>query len=310
MSKYTLEWIVSQEQAGKDIKTFLAEEHVSKRALTDIKFSGGFISVNGQEQNVRYCLVEGDRLKVVFPPEPVNPTLEKENIPLDVVYEDQDILVINKPPYMSTIPSREHPSGSVANALAHYYEKNGTMKAAVHIATRLDRNTSGLLLVAKHRHAHHIFGLQQAESTIHRKYEAIASGIFQQKKGAIDAPIGRKQTSIIEREVREDGKRAVTLYEVKEQMKAAAHLKLKLETGRTHQIRVHLAYLGHPLLGDELYGGPTMCISRQALHCCELSFYHPLEKREMFFKIQLPDDMQKLLTKLEDPWMSGESRGG
>ncbi|VEF48684.1 RluA family pseudouridine synthase [Bacillus freudenreichii] len=301
MSNFMLEWVVSQEQAGKDIKTFLAEEHISKRALTDIKFTGGFIGVNGQEQNVRYFLEEGDRLKVVFPPEPVNRTLEKENIPLDVIYEDRDILVINKRPYMNTIPSREHPAGSVANALAHYYEDRMAIRAAVHIVTRLDRNTSGLLLVAKHRHAHHLFGLQQAKSTIHRTYEAIASGVFQRKTEVIDAPIGRKQTSIIEREVRQDGKRAVTVYEVKKQLNEAAHLKLKLETGRTHQIRVHLAYLGHPLLGDELYGGPTERFSRQALHCCELSFYHPLEKREMYFSAPLPDDMQKLLKELEYP---------
>lgn len=300
MSNFSLEWIISKEHSGKDIKTFLSEEHISRRALTDIKFSGGSISVNGKEQNVRYFLDVGDRLEIVFPPETVNPHLRQDHVPLDIVFEDRDLLVINKPPHMSTIPSREHPSGSVANALAYYYEQQGAVQAAVHIVTRLDRNTSGLLLAAKHRHAHHLLGLQQREAKINRAYEAIALGIFDNKQGVIDAPIGRKQTSIIEREVREDGKRAVTLYEVKKQMKEAAFLKVKLQTGRTHQIRVHLSYLGHPLFGDELYGGPMNGIKRQALHCSELSFFHPLTKKEMAFNIPLPHDMQFMLEELEN----------
>ncbi|RST59653.1 RluA family pseudouridine synthase [Siminovitchia terrae] len=299
MSNFTLEWVISNEDAGKDIKTFLSKEHISRRALTDIKFAGGYISVNGKEQNVRYFLNEGEKLEIAFPPEPVNPHLKQEHIQLDIFYEDRDIIVINKPPYMSTIPSREHPSGSVANALAYYNEHHGSMKAAVHIATRLDRNTSGLLLVAKHRHAHHLFGLQQGESKIHRAYEGIATGRFENKNAEIDAPIGRKQTSIIEREVREDGKRAVTFYEVKKQLKGAVLVKLKLETGRTHQIRVHLSHIGHPLLGDELYGGPMESIKRQALHCSELAFLHPLTRKEMFFKAPLPQDMQMLLKELD-----------
>lgn len=309
MPNFTLKWVISQEQAGIDIKTFLSEKQISKRALTDIKFFGGFISVNGKEQNVRYDLNAGDRLEIMFPPEPDNPNLKKENIPLDIFYEDRDILVINKLPYMSTIPSREHPSGSIANALAFYYEQQGNIRAAVHIVTRLDRNTSGLLLVAKHRHAHHLFGLQQGESQIHRGYEGIASGTFQKYNDVIDAPIGRKQTSIIEREVREDGKKAVTEYKVKKQMREAAHLKIKLQTGRTHQIRVHLSYIGHPLLGDELYGGPVDNVSRQALHCSELSFFHPLKKKDMFFTAPLPHDMRQLLSELSEPWINGNTRG-
>ncbi len=299
MSHYFIEWVISKEDAGKDIKTFLSKEHISKRALTDIKFAGGYISVNGKEQNVRYCLNEGEKLEIAFPPEPINSQLKQEQIELDILYEDRDILVINKPPYMSTIPSREHPSGSVANALAYYYEHHGRMKAAVHIVTRLDRNTSGLLLVAKHRHAHHLFGLQQGESNIHRAYEGIAAGSFEKQNAVIDAPIGRKQTSIIEREVRADGKRAVTFYEVKKPLEGAVLVKLTLETGRTHQIRVHLSHIGHPLLGDELYGGPMENMKRQALHCSELAFSHPLTKKELIFNAPLPQDMQLLMKELD-----------
>ncbi|MFD1705648.1 RluA family pseudouridine synthase [Siminovitchia sediminis] len=295
MSRFTLEWVISNNDAGKEIKTFLGEEHISRRALSDIKFAGGSILVNSKERNVRYVLKEGDKLVVAFPIEPVNPNLAKERIPLDIIYEDRDLLIINKPPFMSTIPSREHPAGSIANALAYYYEQKEALEPAIHIVTRLDRNTSGLLLVAKHRHAHHLFGLLQQEGKIFRAYEAVATGVFSSKKGMIDKPIGRKPTSMIEREVRDDGKKAVTIFEVKKQMKEEAFLRLVLQTGRTHQIRVHLAHIGHPLLGDELYGGPLSKICRQALHCSELSFMHPFKKEKMFFQAPLPEDIQQLV---------------
>ena len=167
---YTLSWIVEEKDNGKEIKEFLNNEGISRRALTNIKFSGGEITVNELEENVRYRLRVGDRLKVVFPHETSNEKVIGEDIPLKVIYEDRDIIIIDKPAFMSTIPSREHPSGSLANALVHYYEKS-CFRAAVHIVTRLDRNTSGLVLVAKHRHAHHLLGLMQRKFGIKRKYK-------------------------------------------------------------------------------------------------------------------------------------------
>lgn len=291
MTPYTLTWKVTSERSGTDIKTFLAEQKISKRALADIKFSGGFIRVNGHERTVRFTLSPGDVLEVVFPDEPLNEHLKEEYIPLDVLYEDEDLIVINKSAFMSTIPSREHPTGSVANALAHYYKEAGH-RAGIHIVTRLDRNTSGLLLAAKHRHAHHLFGMQQRAGAIKREYRAIAAG-KPPEKGTIDAPIGRKASSIIEREVSElgKGKRAVTHFEVEEQYIGNALARVRLETGRTHQIRVHFAYIGHPLLGDDLYGGPLGLIDRQALHCSDLAFTHPLKQQEMKFQAPLPADM-------------------
>ncbi|MFK4998161.1 RluA family pseudouridine synthase [Bacillus sp. N9] len=262
---------------GSIDQTVFRKEGVSQRALTDIKFSGGKISVNEREQNVRYLLKEDDVLDIIFPMERPNEFLCGEDLPLDIMYEDRDLFIINKRAGMSTIPSREHPKGSLANALVYYYEQNN-IHAAIHIVTRLDRDTSGLVLVAKHRHAHHLFSVMQQKFQINRSYEAFVTGKWREKCGTIDAPIGRKCGSIIEREVRMDGKRAVTHYSLLQQCADFSHLKLKLETGRTHQIRVHMAHKNYPLIGDDLYGGDTTLLQRQALHCSELSFEHPLKK--------------------------------
>lgn len=299
MRQYKLSWTVKHSGGKqKTIKQFLQEEHVSRRALTKMKFQGGSIKVNGIEQNVRYLLEDGDLLEVEFPEEPRNEQLLGENMPIDIIYEDRDVLVINKPPQMNTIPSREHPGGSMANALAYYYEQKG-ISAAIHVVTRLDRNTSGLMLVAKHSHAHHLFGILQQKHEIGRSYEGIALGVFRKRTDMIDAPVGRKPSSIIEREVREDGKRAVTKYEVLHQFHHAAHVKIRPETGRTHQIRVHFSYIGHPLLGDGLYGGPVHLLKRQALHCSELRFFHPFLKQEMLFHAALSPDLTNALNALD-----------
>ena len=166
--------------------------------------------------------------------------------------------------------------------LLGYYKKSG-IAATIHIVTRLDRDTSGLVLVAKHRHIHHLLSGQQKQGDVKRKYQAIAEGIILTDEGRIEAPIGRKDTSIMEREVREDGQYACTDYQVLARSESYTFLELQLHTGRTHQIRVHLAYIGHPLAGDDLYGGTRGKISRQALHCCSLSFTHPVTKEKMNF---------------------------
>jgi 23S rRNA pseudouridine1911/1915/1917 synthase len=250
--------------------------------LTDIKFSGGAIYINGSEQNVRYRLKEKDVLTVEFPPEIPSSTLLIEDIDLTIVYEDEHVLILDKPPYMPTIPSREHPSGSLANAIMGYYQKQ-QIKAAVHVVTRLDRNTSGLVLIAKHRYMHHLLSKYQQKGCVKRTYEALAEGRMKEAEGTIIEPIGRKESSIIEREVREDGQYACTHFQVLDQFHDYFHVRIWLETGRTHQIRVHFSYIGHPLLGDDLYGGSMEKFPRQALHCSGLIFNHPLTKERLSF---------------------------
>ncbi|WP_453990439.1 RluA family pseudouridine synthase [Bacillus nitroreducens] len=296
MAAFTLEWHISADDSGKFVREFLKEQSISKTALTDIKFAGGGIFINGTPVTVRHRLSKGEILKVVFPPEAPSSDLQPENLPLHIVYEDAYLLVVNKPPYQQSIPSRESSSGSLANALIYYYDSI-SHNATVHLVNRLDRDTSGLLLVAKHRHIHHLMSEQQKAGKLKRIYEAIVHGDFAIESGTIDAPIGRKDDSIIERQVREDGQKAVTHFKVVENVGKWTHVQLQLETGRTHQIRVHLSHIGHPIVGDDLYGGERKEIARQALHCCKLRFQHPMDKRKLVFDAEMPNDMKELLRK-------------
>jgi 23S rRNA pseudouridine1911/1915/1917 synthase len=293
-NNFSLEWTAEASDQGKLLRDFLKEKEISRSALTDIKFKGGLISVNAQEVNVRYMVKSGDSVRVIFPVEVPSIGLKGEDIPLSIVYEDEFILVVNKPAEMNTIPSREHPNGSLASALIGYYEKNGIV-ATTHIVTRLDRDTSGLVLIAKHSHIHHLFSKQQRAGDVKRTYEAIAEGKLVLDEGRIEKPIARKSDSIIEREVHLDGQYACTLYEILQRYNEYTHIRLRLLTGRTHQIRVHMAYIGHPLLGDSLYGGKSELIQRQALHCREIKFSHPILQKEMHLTSNLPLDMKKLI---------------
>jgi 23S rRNA pseudouridine1911/1915/1917 synthase len=294
MSRFHLSWSINEVNEGKLIKDFLKEQAISRTALTDIKFKGGSILVNDMEVNVLYKLKLEDELVLYFPPEIPSEGVKGESIPLDIIYEDDYLLVVNKPSAMNTIPSREHPAGSLANALVGYYGTIG-ITATSHIVTRLDRNTSGLVLIAKHRHVHHLFSEAQKRGGVKRTYEAFASGRILEEQGRIVEPIGRKDDSIIEREVRADGQYACTNFRVLGRYEGFTHIELQLETGRTHQIRVHMAFLGHPLLGDDLYGGEKKLLQRQALHCRRLRFFHPLLMDEMEFSCELPEDMKKII---------------
>jgi 23S rRNA pseudouridine1911/1915/1917 synthase len=298
MSKvYSIEWSVPSLYEGKLLREFLVDQNISKRTLTSVKFEGGSISVNEREVNVRHPLIEGDKIKLDFPPETGSRKLIPQSIPLEIIYEDRDILVVDKPWGMYSIPAKDHPTGSLANGIAGYY-KELNLASAVHIVTRLDRDTSGLVLVAKYRHVHHLFSLHHQERKVKRTYEALAEGVMTSTQGVIDKPIGRKETSIIEREVRHDGQYAKTGYQVLKQYPGAVHLSVKPFTGRTHQIRVHMASIGHPLLGDDLYGGDVKRIKRQALHCKTLSFFHPMKEEEMEFVSPLANDFREALSVL------------
>jgi 23S rRNA pseudouridine1911/1915/1917 synthase len=299
LKSFVLTWNITEKDEEKLVREFLKEQHISRTALTDIKFHGGGIYVNGKFVTVRHVLRAGEVLEVHFPPEQRSADMVPQPLPLSIVYEDDYLLVVNKPPFMSTIPSREHPTGTLANALLYYYDQQ-QLPTTIHVVTRLDRDTSGLLLVAKHRHVHHLLSELQKQGQIKRRYEAVCHGRLSQDKGTIDAPIGRKSDSIIEREVREDGQRAVTHFQVIKRMQHYTHVSLQLETGRTHQIRVHMSHIGHPLVGDELYGGSREKLSRQALHSKELSFFHPFVKKEYCFQSDLPDDMKRLIEQEAD----------
>ncbi|WP_050182702.1 RluA family pseudouridine synthase [Domibacillus robiginosus] len=290
---FELNWIA--DEGGMLLRTFLAQKAISKRALTDIKFAGGLIQVNGREVNVRHVLAAGDKVRVVFPPEVPSDGIEAEPIDLPILFEDSLLIAVAKPAGMNTIPSREHPSGSLASGLLWVYKEQG-LQATVHIVTRLDRDTSGIVLAAKNRYVHHLMSEMQKQKKVFRQYEALAEGTFTEVSGFVEAPIGRRDDSIIERMVREDGQYARTGYRLIHQYTEFAHVAVKPETGRTHQIRVHLAHLGHPLAGDDLYGGSRNRIKRQALHCGLLSFRHPVTEMPIRLTMPMPMDMRNILS--------------
>lgn len=267
---------------------------ISKRTLASVKYGGGRILVNGNEVTVRHPVEAGDAVTVVFPLEELGRGLKAEAGELEIIFEDETLLIVDKPPLQNTIPSREHPSGSLANLVAGHFE-NHRVPATLHIVTRLDRDTSGLVCIAKNRHIHHMLSVQQQEGKMSRRYEALVHGRVLEEEFTVTAPIGRKNSSIIEREVRGDGQFAETEVTLIRAYDDFSHVELKLNTGRTHQIRVHLAHIGHSLVGDDLYGGTREMISRQALHCRRLEMMHPVTGRILSFESPNREDMAALI---------------
>ncbi|MCZ2257213.1 RluA family pseudouridine synthase [Sporosarcina sp. G11-34] len=271
---------------------------ISKRTLAATKYEGGLLLVNGIERDVRYLLREGDEVKILFPPEIPSKGLVVEHGDLAIVFEDEAILILDKPPGQSTMTSQNHQSGTIANYVAGKFSGE-RIPATVHIVTRLDHNTSGLVCIAKNRHIHHLFGDKIIKSGFHREYEAVVEGHIQEDIFSITERIGRKDGSIIERIVREDGQEARTDVRVIQRYTKNGHdltrIRLILHTGRTHQIRVHMQWLGHPIAGDDLYGGSQILIARQALHCALLEFTHPITGVKQTFRGELADDMASML---------------
>lgn len=293
-NQFKLDFLVEEESI---LRAFLAQKDISKRTLTAVKYEGGQLLVNEIERDVRYSLNVGDRVRVIFPPETLSEGLHAVLGELDIVYEDEAVLLIQKPAGKSTIPSFLHRTDSIANYVAGKFLKE-SIPATVHIVTRLDFDTSGLLCIAKNRHMHHLLGRQIEMATFKRQYEAIVEGHIKEDSFLIDERIGRKDGSIIERVVRSDGQEARTKVHVLSRFEKDGqpftHVALTLQTGRTHQIRVHLSWLGHPLAGDDLYGGKRKFINRQALHCTALSFNHPVLGEERSFTSEMAMDMQAI----------------
>ncbi|SCM79618.1 Uncharacterized RNA pseudouridine synthase YlyB [uncultured Sporomusa sp.] len=254
--------------------------------------TNGTLAINGQPAAVSDTVYPGDTITVTWPE---TSSIIAENLPLSIIYEDEWLLAANKPAGMLVHPATGERSGTLGNAIMHYYSLQH-YSCGFHPVNRLDRNTSGLILIAKRPDIQH--WLNQNQQYIVKQYLAVATGIPTPACGVIDAPIGRKTDSIIEREVRPDGQHALTRYRVLENFKHASLLEVLLETGRTHQIRVHLQYIGCPLQGDDLYGGPVDQINRQALHAARLILPHPVTKQQLDLTSSLPDDLINLISKL------------
>lgn len=217
--------------------------------------------------------------------------------PIDIVYEDEDLILLNKKGDMVVHPSYAHYKDSLSNALAGYYKKTG-QEHVMRVIGRLDRETSGLIIFAKNRHSASILSRKSERMSRRKEYLALCSGIFETKEGTVDAPIERIPGQRMIREVRDDGKRAITHYKVEKEFQEFSLVRLKLDTGRTHQIRVHMSYIGHPLLGDNLYGKDIQDnkgLTRAALHACHLELEQPITGEKLSFEAQLPEDMQNVI---------------
>lgn len=301
------EWVISPEQAGQRMDATLAQEMDISRSAAQQWLEKGLVIANGKSVNKKDKLTVGT-LVCVAVPGPVAYEVEAENIPLDIVFEDEHLLVVNKPKGMVVHPAAGHYSGTLVNALmAHCGASlsgiNGVLRPG--IVHRIDMDTSGLLIVAKSDAAHQGLAEQIKVHSFTRIYEAVVVGHPKESCGTVNAPIGRHPHNRKKMTVTAtNSKEATTHYEVLERYSGYSHLRLRLETGRTHQIRVHMAYLGHPVAGDTVYGAekqPKICqnLNGQCLHAKCIGFIHPITGEELYFESALPHYFTEFLQKLQ-----------
>lgn len=296
-------YVVTAGEAGTRLDVYVAgREAQLSRSYVQKLIGEGLIRVNGSEARANYRLKEGDTVSVTVPP-PVEPEVRPEPIPLDIYYEDEDVIVVNKPRGMVVHPAEGNYTGTLVNALLYHCRDlsgiNGVLRPG--IVHRIDKDTSGLLMAAKNDLAHEHLADQLKEHTVTRGYLALAHGLLKCDRGTVDAPIGRHPVDRQKMAVTDrNAKRAVTHYRVLGRAENFTLLRLRLETGRTHQVRVHLSYIGHPLVGDTRYGPnrPRFGLDGQFLHACQLGFVHPRSGDYLEFTAPLPAELAAVLKKL------------
>lgn len=286
---YTLK---EEDEGRKYIDILLRRFHFSRKVLQKLK-AGENVWVNGEFVYLTTRGKAGQTLTVNLV-ESESSTIQGEELPLDILYEDSLFLAVNKPAGQIVHPNSRYPSGTLANAVVGYWGKKGEHRPFRPIS-RIDRNTSGIVFIAKNRYAHQQIAYLSAREQVQKKYLGFVQGRFSQDKGELSLPIRLKKGSKIVREIHEQGLPSLTLYQSLRYFQAYSLVEFILLTGRTHQIRVHCQGSGHPLLGDDLYGGDTTYIQRQALHCSSYAFTHPLTNKYLEVKAPLPEDMKALL---------------
>ncbi len=292
---------IEQENAGERIDKALStiQEEWSRSQISNW-ITDGIIKVNGEDIKAKYKVKAGDVIEVDVP-DPESLEVIPENLDLEIIYEDKDVLVVNKPKGMVVHPAPGHLTGTLVNGLMHHCQDlsgiNGILRPG--IVHRIDKDTSGLLMVAKNDHAHHSLVEQLVNKTVTRKYTALVHGHIAHDKGTIDAPIGRDSKDRQKQAVVDNGKHAVTHFSVMERLGNYTLVECRLETGRTHQIRVHMNYIGYPLVGDPKYGPKkTIDFGGQVLHAGVLGFVHPTTEEYLEFEVPLPADYSALLEEL------------
>ena len=289
----TFRYTITEKDAGKTIETFLLEREYTPACIKHLKKAEKRIAVNGIWEFVNKKLKAGDLLETTFVEDGGSENIPAVDMPLDIVYEDEDILVINKVANVPIHPSKGYEYSSLANGVIYYYEKKG-IPFVFRSVNRLDQNTTGLEIVAKNMLSGAILCESMRKREIHRTYLAITEGELPEN-GRIELAIGRREGSAVERCIDENGQTAVTHFERLSYANGHSLAKVILETGRTHQIRLHMRAIGHPLPGDSLYNPNFEVIARHPLHSWKLEFAHPITKEVMRFEQELPEDMKKII---------------
>lgn len=296
MAEHSITHTVGEQHDGLPGRTILTHElGISRQLMTRIKRSGEFY-VNGQPSLLKDRVYSGDKLLIVIREEKTQ-DIPPEDIPLSVVFEDEHLLIVDKPPGMVVHPTKGYLSQTLANAVIHYWQQRGEncIFRPVH---RLDRDTTGLVIIAKNPYVQESLTSQHADGRWQKTYTAVVEGYVETESGTIDAPILRVGLGTRRRVISDLGQSAQTLWRVLHRWRGASMLEAVLVTGRTHQIRAHFAHMGHPILGDDIYGSSSPLMARQALHAGHLSFVHPVTKLPLTFTCPLPTDMSELIQGL------------
>lgn len=276
-----------------------SEFNISYNLLVKLK-KNKKIFLNGINTYIDKNIKDGDEISIIIDFEEDNSNIVPTKMDLSILYEDEALLIIDKPAGIPVHPSILHYDNSLSNGIKYYFD-NIKLNKKIRPVNRLDRNTSGIVIFAKNEYVHDALSKQMQNDIFLKEYITICNGLFEEKTGIIDAPIARKENSIIERCVNPTGAPAITHYKVLKEFeidgKIFSELLISLETGRTHQIRVHMAYLGHPIIGDSLYGSESILINRQALHAYRVEFIHPISRQKIVITSNIPKDMSDIIKK-------------
>ena len=278
-----------------NLEEYLISQEVSGRLFRRL-YKNKKIVVNGRFQRKNIELEKGDIITLFMEDE--KESILPEKMDLDIVYEDFDLLILNKAPKIVVHPTKSHQSNTLSNGIAYYFKENNINKK-IRFVNRLDMDTTGIFIVAKNSYAHQQMALQFENNSIEKKYLAITKGIIKDDEGLINLPIGREEDKSIKKIVIEGGQEALSRYKVIERFKDSTLVEVQIYTGRSHQIRVHLNHLGNPIIGDSLYNESSLYISRQALHSYYLKAKHPRSKEDLEFIAPIPDDMKELINLMK-----------
>lgn len=276
----------------KTVKSIMIENLKFSKRLSKRLECSDKLYVNGEAATLKKRVFNGDVLSVQFDED--EDEFDAVDISVQIIYEDNDLLIVDKRAHIVVHPTKSHQNDTVANGVAYYFKQMG-IKRKVRFVNRLDMNTSGIVIIAKNPYAHNELSNQMKSNQVEKYYYAIVEGIVQEDSATVNEPIARFHPEDITRVVHPSGKECITHYTVEKRLNNMTLVKLRLETGRTHQIRVHMKHIGHPVLGDTLYGTNSELIGRQALHCYEMKFRQPLTGKEIVITCPLPEDMNKII---------------